>query len=645
MKKLPGWLLMAAVLLFALLFACIAGAEKPGPKVVVKDPDHVPINSTLEVHIYCDGATEYRHDIHYSSGGTGGSLSVEKDPDGGVVAMVKIGGSGDGDKYDLKISACVDGEWTAETVVPLTYVAYGMLDAPEYKVSDIYFVGQPVEVDIQPVPHARYYILEYGPLNEQGEMSSYTEIITDNIHVEIDKDMFFPGTYGLKVISSAEGWFKPDIKKPTVIHRMESGVHMGPEVICDDAFLYANHEADFTFRDADATRFMYYFEGETEPVEVYAPNGETTVRIYIPHPMWTDSKLDSYPLVVRAWHPDSQKWSLPTVKNCAVNQAVYDLVPHISFFANMLETEEDVGYGFSTGMSLATGAGWESWFSIQPEELKNRKDISCAPAKFMVSVDNHDAIYEACHEKEPVWTIEQIQGEKIGIRLEGMYGNDGEWINSVARLERNPSSSQDLVYRFTCTWGGYRSARTFTLHYRKENLPDRTTIPEVAEMQVGVPWKINFDFDPPMTWSDMITEYTINFSKEGYVDFKWLAGAVSSENEFFMTPLKAGQVFGYVTMFNNNLSITKKMLIRIADENGVVPEEEPEYFPGDVNNDEVIDGRDAIRLMRFLAGDTDGETGEEIHVHRTNSECNGDGVIDEKDLLLIMEFLAEREGE
>ena len=59
----------------------------------------------------------------------------------------------------------------------------------------------------------------------------------------------------------------------------------------------------------------------------------------------------------------------------------------------------------------------------------------------------------------------------------------------------------------------------------------------------------------------------------------------------------------------------------------------------------MIDGRDAIRLMRFLAGDTDAETGEEIHVHRTNSECSGDGVIDEKDLLLIMEFLAEREGE
>ena len=645
MKKLPRRLLMLPVFLAALLLACAAGAEKPGPKVVVKDPDHVLINSTLKVHIYCDGATEYRYDIHYGSGGTSGSLSVEKDPDGGVVAMVEIGGSGNGSKYDLKISACVDGEWTAETVVPLTYVAYGMLDAPEYKFSEICFVGQPVEVDIEPVPHARDYILQYGPLNEQGDMNSYTEIITDNIHVEIDWKMFFPGTYGLKVISCAEGWFKPDIKKPTVIHRMEAGAHTGPEVFCDDAFLYANHEADFTFRDADATRFMYYFAGETQPVEVYAPNGETTVRVYIPHPMWTDSKLDSYPLVVRAWHPDSQKWSLPTVKNCAVNQAVYGLVPHISFFANMLETGEDVGYGFSTGMLQARGAGSESWFSTRPEELKNRKDIFCTPAKFMVSVDNHDAIYEACHEKEPVWIIEQIQGEETGIRLEGMHGNDGEWINSIALLERNPSSSQDLVYRFTCTWGGYSSARTFTLHYRKENLPDRTTVPEVLEMQVGVPWKISFDFDPPMSWSNMNTEYTIDFSKEGYTDYNLFSGIVDPGYEQTMTPLKAGQLFGYVTLFNNNYAITRKMLIRIADENGAVPEEEPEYFPGDVNNDEVIDGRDAIRLMRFLAGDTDGETGEEIHVHRTNTECSGDGVIDEKDLLLIMEFLAEREGE
>lgn len=49
--------------------------------------------------------------------------------------------------------------------------------------------------------------------------------------------------------------------------------------------------------------------------------------------------------------------------------------------------------------------------------------------------------------------------------------------------------------------------------------------------------------------------------------------------------------------------------------------------PGDVNNDGIVDGRDVIRLMKYLAGDD---------VDISNADINADGVVDEKDLLKIM---------
>ncbi len=66
-------------------------------------------------------------------------------------------------------------------------------------------------------------------------------------------------------------------------------------------------------------------------------------------------------------------------------------------------------------------------------------------------------------------------------------------------------------------------------------------------------------------------------------------------------------------------------------------------LPGDVNGDGLVDGRDAIRLMKYLADEEDPETGELFEIHPSNSDINSDGTVDEKDLLRLMINLGEAE--
>ena len=64
-------------------------------------------------------------------------------------------------------------------------------------------------------------------------------------------------------------------------------------------------------------------------------------------------------------------------------------------------------------------------------------------------------------------------------------------------------------------------------------------------------------------------------------------------------------------------------------------------IPGDVNGDGEVDGRDVIRLMKFLAEDIDEETGEVVKINEKNSDLNEDGEVNELDLLRLLKALAE----
>ena len=63
-------------------------------------------------------------------------------------------------------------------------------------------------------------------------------------------------------------------------------------------------------------------------------------------------------------------------------------------------------------------------------------------------------------------------------------------------------------------------------------------------------------------------------------------------------------------------------------------------LPGDVTGDGIFDGRDSVRLMKYLAGETDPETGEPVTINKENADMDGNGTIDELDLIRIVNNLA-----
>ena len=57
-----------------------------------------------------------------------------------------------------------------------------------------------------------------------------------------------------------------------------------------------------------------------------------------------------------------------------------------------------------------------------------------------------------------------------------------------------------------------------------------------------------------------------------------------------------------------------------------------ERMPGDVNADGIVDGRDVIELMKFIAGD-------DVEIDEAWGDVNADGATDAKDLLLLVRCL------
>ena len=54
---------------------------------------------------------------------------------------------------------------------------------------------------------------------------------------------------------------------------------------------------------------------------------------------------------------------------------------------------------------------------------------------------------------------------------------------------------------------------------------------------------------------------------------------------------------------------------------------------------DVVDGQDAVRLMKFLAGEEDPETGKVYEISKKSADVNADGKVDEKDLLRLVQYL------
>ena len=63
-------------------------------------------------------------------------------------------------------------------------------------------------------------------------------------------------------------------------------------------------------------------------------------------------------------------------------------------------------------------------------------------------------------------------------------------------------------------------------------------------------------------------------------------------------------------------------------------------IPGDVNEDGIVDGRDVIVLMKYLADEIDPKTGKTYEINRKNADVDASRKVDEKDLLRLVKYLA-----
>lgn len=63
-----------------------------------------------------------------------------------------------------------------------------------------------------------------------------------------------------------------------------------------------------------------------------------------------------------------------------------------------------------------------------------------------------------------------------------------------------------------------------------------------------------------------------------------------------------------------------------------IEEQVPDKLLGDVNGDGVVDGRDSVRLMKYLLDST-------VQIVDVNSDVNEDGVIDGRDSIRLMKML------
>ena len=70
-----------------------------------------------------------------------------------------------------------------------------------------------------------------------------------------------------------------------------------------------------------------------------------------------------------------------------------------------------------------------------------------------------------------------------------------------------------------------------------------------------------------------------------------------------------------------------------------------ERLPGDVNEDGVVDGRDTVRLMHWLADEINEATGAPFEINAENADVNADGEVNGLDLLRLVKYLAGEEAE
>jgi Lysophospholipase len=225
-------------------------------------------------------------------------------------------------------------------------------------------------------------------------------------------------------------------------------------------------------------------------------------------------------------------------------------------------------------------------------------------------IDNYDVL-AASKQGEPEWSVELLDNDTHGARLRyeiGEWAGDGNRAIDLL-IENEPKQLWDanepctLQYRVTCTWDGDSVSTTGTLRYVETALPTGLAAEDTYDLQIGetyafrpavIPENYSFgDFEYCDLWTKMNCD---NWEKR-----------VDGESVRYIKPHEAGPFVACLVRRFNNIQLRKNILLRVADENGVVPDAVPEL-------EEKYDFGMAVSL--------DNVNGREIEIHDSTRGIN-----------------------
>ena len=176
----------------------------------------------------------------------------------------------------------------------------------------------------------------------------------------------------------------------------------------------------------------------------------------------------------------------------------------------------------------------------------------------------NDSEMSSLYGGEPAWSVEQTSGPVLSFNGWG----SGSWYHVV--LESFPSVAGEYVFTLSCEWGGQLATKTIVFHCVEMDLPTGSTVPGTLNMQVGGTVALDYDFDPE-GWCDAPV-ISVGYCGDAmeYVREGW----DSASGRKVLTALKPGVACVRLIVRDESLNVAvwKTVTVRIADENGVVPE-------------------------------------------------------------------------
>ena len=115
------------------------------------------------------------------------------------------------------------------------------------------------------------------------------------------------------------------------------------------------------------------------------------------------------------------------------------------------------------------------------------------------------------------------------------------------------------------------------------------------------------------------------FGDKGVMQTGW----ITVENDTYYFDLKNGRAkTGKATIDGKEYTFSDKGVLQTGDQ----------ILPGDVDGNGEVDGRDVVRLMKYLADEIDPETKKVYEIKENNADVDGSGTVDAKDLLRLVKY-------